>query len=54
MTATPIARPERGVFEGKIISAVDNRLDEQSRTLLVQAEIANTNDKLRAGMSFTG
>ena len=50
VTATPIARPDE-VFEG-IISAVDNRLDEQSRTLLVQAEIANTNDKLRAGMSF--
>jgi RND family efflux transporter MFP subunit len=50
LTATPIARPEE-VFDGTV-SAVDNRLDEKSRTLLVQAEIPNDKDTLRAGMSF--
>jgi len=50
VSATPIARPNQ-VFEGEV-SAVDNRLDEQSRTLLVQARIGNTDDTLRAGMSF--
>ncbi len=50
VNATPIARPgER--FEGEV-SAVDNRVDEESRTLLVQARIANEADTLRAGMSF--
>jgi RND family efflux transporter MFP subunit len=50
LTATPIARPNE-VFDGTV-SAVDNRLDEASRTLRVQARIANENDQLRAGMSF--
>lgn len=50
LTASPIARPEE-VFEGTI-SAVDNRVDDKSRTLLVQAQIPNTADTLRAGMSF--
>ena len=34
------------------ISAVDNRVDEASRTLRVRARIANDDDTLRAGMSF--
>lgn len=50
LTASLVARPS-GVFEGTV-SAVDNRLDEQSRTLRVQAGIANPDDSLRAGMSF--
>ncbi|MER2536568.1 MAG: efflux RND transporter periplasmic adaptor subunit [Rhizobiaceae bacterium] len=50
LTATAIARPDR-VLEGTV-SAVDNRLDEASRTLRVQAEIGNADDSLRAGMSF--
>jgi len=50
LTATSIARPNE-TLEG-IVSAVDNRLDEQSRTLLVRARIANDDDSLRAGMSF--
>lgn len=50
LTATPIARPS-DVFEGEVI-AVDNRLDEASRTLRVQARIGNAGDRLRAGMSF--
>lgn len=50
LTASLVARPS-GVFDGTV-SAVDNRLDEQSRTLRVQAGIANPDDSLRAGMSF--
>lgn len=50
LIAVPIARPNE-TFEGTV-SAVDNRLDEASRTLLVQARIDNSNDTLRAGMSF--
>jgi len=48
--ATAIARPGDR-FEGEIV-AVDNRVDEASRTLRVQARIANEEDLLRAGMSF--
>jgi RND family efflux transporter MFP subunit len=50
LTASPIARPEE-VIEGSV-SAVDNRVDDNSRTLLVQASIPNEKDTLRAGMSF--
>ena len=50
LKASPIARPEE-VFDGTV-SAVDNRVDDKSRTLLVQAEIPNDKDTLRAGMSF--
>ncbi|RUM97452.1 efflux RND transporter periplasmic adaptor subunit [Pseudaminobacter arsenicus] len=50
LTATPIAHPGQ-VFDGAV-SAIDNRIDEQSRTLLVQARIENVSDRLRAGMSF--
>jgi RND family efflux transporter MFP subunit len=50
LIAVPIARPNE-TFEGTV-SAVDNRLDEASRTLRVQARIDNANDTLRAGMSF--
>ena len=50
LTASPIARPDE-VFDGTV-SAVDNRVDDKSRTLLVQAAIPNDKDTLRAGMSF--
>ena len=50
LTASPIARPEE-IVEGSV-SAVDNRVDDKSRTLLVQASIPNEKDTLRAGMSF--
>lgn len=50
VTASPIARPS-AVFEGTVV-AVDNRLDEASRTLQVRAGLPNTDDALRAGMSF--
>ncbi len=48
--ATSVARPNE-VLKGEV-SAIDSRLDEASRTMLVQARIANTRDTLRAGMSF--
>ncbi|BCH30830.1 hemolysin secretion protein D [Mesorhizobium sp. L-8-10] len=50
VTASPIARPSV-VIEGTV-AAVDNRLDEASRTLLVRADLPNPDDTLRAGMSF--
>jgi len=50
LTASPIARPNE-VFDGTV-SAVDNRVDDKSRTMLVQASVPNDKDTLRAGMSF--
>lgn len=50
LAAAPVARPGES-FEGKV-SAVDNRLDDTSRTLWVQARIPNDKDALRAGQSF--
>lgn len=48
--ATSIARPGES-FTGEVV-ALDNRLDEESRTLRVRANIPNVEDRLRAGMSF--
>lgn len=48
--AATLAMPGKR-FEGTV-SAIDNRIDEKSRTLWVQAKIANPADALRAGMSF--
>jgi RND family efflux transporter MFP subunit len=50
ISATPIANP-KDEYSG-MVSAIDNRVDEKSRTLWVQARIANPKDALRAGMSF--
>lgn len=50
LSAASVARPGE-VHEGKV-SALDNRIDDQSRTLQVQALLENPNDRLRAGMSF--
>lgn len=50
VSATAISLPDSPV-EGRII-AVDNRVDEASRTLRVKAAIANPGDRLRAGMAF--
>lgn len=50
LTASSVASP-KDVFNGTV-SAIDNRIDEKSRTLWVQATIANPADSLRAGMSF--
>lgn len=49
--ATSIARPGE-YFQGHI-SAIDNMVDEQSRTLRVRTEIDNNADILRSGMSFS-
>jgi RND family efflux transporter MFP subunit len=48
--ATAISTPGE-LVQGRIV-AVDNRVDETSRTLRVQATIANPEDRLRAGMAF--
>lgn len=48
--AVSVARPGE-VFAGTV-SALDNRIDAESRTLRVQARIENPHDELRAGMSF--
>lgn len=50
LSATLIANP--GQAYSGTVSAVDNHIDEKSRTLLVKATIANPADSLRAGMSF--
>lgn len=50
VSAVSVARPNQ-VFSGAI-SAVDSRIDAQSRTLRVQARLENEDDLLRAGMSF--
>jgi RND family efflux transporter MFP subunit len=50
LTATPLADPGLDL-PGKIL-AIDNRVDEASRSLLVQASIENAEDRLRAGMAF--
>lgn len=48
---------ESTAFPGEVynggINAVDNMLDEASRTLHVRAEVPNVDDRLRAGMSFS-
>jgi RND family efflux transporter MFP subunit len=51
LTAESTAFP--GVTYKGEINAVDNMLDEASRTLHVRAEINNDQDRLRAGMSFS-
>ncbi|BDA85894.1 MexH family multidrug efflux RND transporter periplasmic adaptor subunit [Aureimonas sp. SA4125] len=48
--AVSTARPEK-VHTG-VITAIDSRLDEASRTLRTEATIANQQDELRPGMSF--
>ncbi|WP_126976751.1 efflux RND transporter periplasmic adaptor subunit [Frigidibacter oleivorans] len=50
VAAAALADPDR-VIEGEII-ALDNRVDEASRSLRVQAAIPNADDRLRAGMAI--
>ncbi|MCQ4630696.1 efflux RND transporter periplasmic adaptor subunit [Shinella sp. CPCC 100929] len=50
VSATAVARPGE-TFNGKV-QAIDNRIDQESRTLRVRARIENPEDLLRAGMSF--
>jgi RND family efflux transporter MFP subunit len=51
VTASAIAQPG-GRLDG-VVHAIDNRLDQASRTLRVRARIENPDDMLRAGMSFS-
>jgi RND family efflux transporter MFP subunit len=51
VSATPLARPELAL-EGRV-SALDNRIDLDSRTLRVQAALPNAEDRLRSGMAFS-
>jgi RND family efflux transporter MFP subunit len=50
VAATPLAEPDREI--AGTIEALDNRVDEASRTLLVRAAIGNADDRLRPGMAF--
>ncbi|MGE0282595.1 MAG: efflux RND transporter periplasmic adaptor subunit [Rhizobiaceae bacterium] len=50
VAATPVANIKESL-KGTV-SAVDNRIDDKSRTMWVQASFPNPNDSLRAGMSF--
>ncbi len=50
LTASSVARANE-TFQGDV-SAVDNRIDADSRTMRVQAAVDNSSDTLRAGMSF--
>lgn len=50
VSATAVARPGE-TFTGEVQS-IDNRIDQESRTLRVRARIDNPEDLLRAGMSF--
>ncbi len=51
VTASAIALPG-SEFSGAI-DAIDNRIDQASRTLRVRARVDNPDDTLRAGMSFS-
>ncbi len=51
MSASAIAQP--GSQLSGVIHAIDNRIDQASRTLRVRARIDNPDDTLRAGMSFS-
>ena len=51
VSAEAISRPGR-VYEGTV-NAIDNRIERDSRTLRVQADLTNESDELRGGMSFS-
>ena len=51
VSATAIALPTSEL--SGVIDAIDNRVDQASRTLRVRARIDNPDDTLRAGMSFS-
>lgn len=51
ITVSSIARPDEN-YEGTV-SAIDNQVDPESRTLHVQGRIANPGDTLRSGMAFS-
>ena len=51
VTAAAVALPGQTISGD--VSAVDNRIDPESRTLKVEAEIANEAGRLKPGMSFS-
>lgn len=51
VSASAVALPGQAI-DGQV-SAVDNRIDPASRTLQVEAQIANDDGKLKPGMSFS-
>ncbi|MQW85873.1 efflux RND transporter periplasmic adaptor subunit [Sinorhizobium saheli] len=51
VTANAMALPGREL--AGVVHAIDNRLDQASRTLRVRARFENPDDLLRAGMSFS-
>ena len=51
LQAAALAQPGK-VLSGRV-RALDNRVDEASRTILVEAEFANPDDGLRPGMAFS-
>lgn len=51
VTAQAVAQPGNPL--SGVVHAVDNRIDQTSRTLRVRARIDNADDRLRAGMSFS-
>ncbi len=50
LRVAPLARRD-APLEGRV-RAIDSRVDEAGRNLRIQAEIANDEDRLRAGMAF--
>lgn len=50
MNAQSIGQPDEN-YHG-IVSAIDNQVDNVSRTLRIQARISNPSDTLRSGMAF--
>ncbi len=50
LRASPLSRPGE-VIEGRV-RAIDARVDQDSRALRIQGEIANDDDRLRPGMAF--
>jgi RND family efflux transporter MFP subunit len=51
VAATSAALPGKN-FSGKV-TAIDNKIDPDSRTLQIQATIPNPNDVIKSGMSFS-
>lgn len=51
VAAAPLARQDMAL-EGRV-TALDNRIDPASRTLMVQAALPNDDDRLRSGMAFS-
>lgn len=51
VSAVPVSQP--GTEFEAVVTAVDNRIDQATGSFALEARIANTEHRLRAGMSFT-